>query len=56
LTMTQLELDLWVEERFSDVELANAETYSRLDHFKNVRDCTVYHIPGLGYTIVRYRV
>lgn len=53
----QLEFDLWVEERFSMVDMVHAEIYSsRVNYLKNTRHVEMYQSPVSMHTIVRYRV
>lgn len=53
----QLEFDLWVEERFSYVEMVHAEIYSsRINYLKNTRKVEFYDSPTSMHTLVRYRV
>lgn len=55
--MEQLELDLWVEERFSYTEMVKAETHwSRLNYLKNTRKCEMYESPMSMHIVVRYWV
>lgn len=53
----QLEFELWVEERFSEVEMVRAETrWSRANILKNTRKVEMYSSPVSMHTIIRYRV
>lgn len=53
----QLEFDLWVEERFSHVEMIHAEIYSsRINYLKNTRHVEMYESPTSMHTLVRYKV
>lgn len=53
----QLEFDLWVEERFSHLEMIHAEIYSsRINYLKNTRECYFYESPTSMHTLVRYKV
>lgn len=53
----QLEFDLWVEERFSYVDMVHAETgWSRLNYLNNTRKVEMYESPMSMHIIARYRV
>lgn len=53
----ELELELWVERRFTAQEMLVAETrWSEFNFLKNTRQCEVYHSPTSMHTFVRYRV
>lgn len=53
----QLEFDLWVERRFTAIEMIRAEIHSsEFNYLRNTRECQVYMSPMDMHTIVRYRV
>lgn len=54
--MEQLEFDLWVDERVSDLQLVKLPIHSRLFWLLQRRDVQRFYSPNHIDTVLRYRV